>query len=196
MMPRQRNHRARHRKPGTIRQAFTLVEVTIALGLVAGGVVVLLALLPASLGTMGEASRTAVERRIAQNLIGELMRTKWEELSYQDGSPPRYFDSQGIELPLEIWSTRPGLVSFTARISVPRQDVRIDQDDTLLSVSQTIPYSKGDLITPFTNPHLRRVTVDITDVPIQGFDFDDALNRNRFRSYSSVVCNLTKDDGG
>ncbi|MDF1739487.1 MAG: Verru_Chthon cassette protein B [Verrucomicrobiales bacterium] len=175
--------------------AFSLIEVAIALAIFSSGILLLFSMLPGSLFTMKEASSRSIERRIARNLVNDLMLNEWERLhqfdSRQLGS--RHFDSQGIEL------SEYGMNAiFTARIKIHSRDVNIDPDRTLeeIDISDSGDYSLPDdtYLGKSTSQHSRRITVEITDVPLETFDFDDPENAKRFRSFSTVVANMKDTD--
>ncbi len=176
-------------------RAFSLIEVAIALAIFSSGVLLLFSMLPGSLHTMKEASSRSIERRIAKNLVNELMLNEWELLHQFDSRQlgTRHFDSQGIEL------SEYGIDAvFTARIRVYPRDVTVDPDRTLesITVSDSEDYALPDdtQLTKSTSQHVRRITVEVTDVPLESFDFDDAENAGRFRSFSTVVANMKDID--
>lgn len=175
--------------------AFSLIEVALALAIFSSGILLLFSMLPGSLFTMKEASSRSIERRIARNLVNDLMLNEWEVLhqfdSRQLGS--RYFDSQGIEL------SEYGIDAiFTARINIHSRDVNIDPNRTLeeVGISDSEDYSLPDdiYLGKSTSQHSRRITVEITDVPLESFDFDDPENATRFRRFSTVVANMKNTD--
>ena len=69
--------------PRPRRQGFSLVEVTVAMGIVATVLVALLALLPYGMDSIREAKSTQVQARIANEIISELQVADW-------GSSPTY----------------------------------------------------------------------------------------------------------
>lgn len=75
-------------------RAFTLIEIVIALGIVAFALVALLGLLPAGLKNFKGTMNTAVGSQIAQRVFNDLQIADWGNI----GSTNRYFDEQGNEL--------------------------------------------------------------------------------------------------
>src|SRR5687768_5119038 len=65
--------KAKHR----FRQGFTLVEVTLAIGVVSFAMIAMLGLLPVGLTTFQEASTLSVRSQIAQALASEVGRTDY-----------------------------------------------------------------------------------------------------------------------
>ena len=175
---------------------FTLIEVVIALGIFSAGFLLLVGIIPNSLDSMRTASSKSLERRIAQNIIGELMLNEWERLHRFNTSSGeyRYFDAQGIEL--SEFSLQ---AIFTARVRVLPRDVNLDQDRSL----ETVPISKRNNhslpddngMTYSTSQHARRIIVEVTDIPLENFDFDDPNNKRRFLQVGTVIANLNDVDG-
>ena len=79
------------------RRAFSLVEVTLALGIMGFALVALLGLLPAGLSTFHSATVNSTGTQIAQRLLNEAQQTDFDQLV---ATVPmvRYFDDQGDEL--------------------------------------------------------------------------------------------------
>jgi uncharacterized protein (TIGR02598 family) len=74
--------------------AFSLVEVVIAVGVAAFALVALLGLLPSGLKTFKSTMNTAVGSQIAQRVFNDMQIANWEDLT----NTVRYFDEQGNEL--------------------------------------------------------------------------------------------------
>ncbi|MCB1086152.1 MAG: Verru_Chthon cassette protein B [Verrucomicrobiae bacterium] len=108
---------------------FSLVEVTLAIGITAVALVSLMGMLPKGLKTLQKAADQAVMGRINQQILGELQVTPWDSVG-SGGSPlesfdgaVRIYDDQGIELP----KTERGSFDhvYTAKISVPSKGNRL-----------------------------------------------------------------------
>lgn len=93
----------------TNQRGFSLVEATLALGVVAFAFIVLLGLLPAGLTVFREAMDTSVTAQIAQRVSADLQESDYfallREASLIDGGnsgfgtlPRRFFDDQGNEI--------------------------------------------------------------------------------------------------
>jgi uncharacterized protein (TIGR02598 family) len=74
--------------------AFSLVEVVIAVGVAAFALVALLGLLPSGLKTFKSTMNTAVGSQIAQRVFNDMQIADWKDLT----NTVRYFDEQGNEL--------------------------------------------------------------------------------------------------
>lgn len=110
---------------------FSLVEVTLALGITAVALVSLMGMLPQGLKTLQRANDQAVMGRIHQQILGEIQLTPWE--SKGGGPSPlesfhrtvRFYDDQGIEIP-ESEKGDLGHV-YTARVTLPRSGQALPQ---------------------------------------------------------------------
>jgi len=97
-----------HRQSGK-RQAFSLIEVVLAIGIVSFAMVSILGLIPVGLITFRNAMDLSVEANIAQRLVGEVQRTEFTNLCSTNFS----FDDQGIEV-------APASAVFTAQVDPPK----------------------------------------------------------------------------
>lgn len=92
----------RHRRGALTRRAFSLVEVTIAIGIVAFAFVALVGVLPVGLQTFRRAVDASVGAQITQRIINDIQQTDFDVLMDGHTSPflaaPRYFDDQGSEV--------------------------------------------------------------------------------------------------
>lgn len=79
-------------------QAFSLVEVTIAIGIVAFAFIGLFGLIPTGLNTFRKAIDTSVGSQIAQRVINEAQQTEFSVLTSGSAASLRYFDDQGNEV--------------------------------------------------------------------------------------------------
>ena len=87
--------------------AFSLVEVVLAIGVVAFGFIAIFALVPAGMGIFRESMDTSVSAQIVQRVVSDATETDFEQLiaskdNTVSGSyyalPVRYFDDQGTEV--------------------------------------------------------------------------------------------------
>lgn len=79
------------------RSGFSLVEVTLALGMVAFSLLSLVSLVPMGLTTFHKAVNTSVSSQIVQHVVTDFQQTDFSALSQQN--PLLYFDDQANELP-------------------------------------------------------------------------------------------------
>jgi len=94
-------HRYRPLRTGALgrrRTGFTLVEVALALGIIAMAFVPVLGLLPVGLDVSRKAIDATIASQIVQKLTNEAQQTDFSTLSTLSGITS-YFDDQGIQLP-------------------------------------------------------------------------------------------------
>jgi uncharacterized protein (TIGR02598 family) len=83
------------RRPAAARRAgFTLVEVTVAIGIVAFAMIGMLGLLPVGLTTFQEASTTSIRAQIVQAITSDIARSDSSNIS----TGTHYFDNEGNSL--------------------------------------------------------------------------------------------------
>jgi uncharacterized protein (TIGR02598 family) len=137
---------------------FSLVEVTIALGIAALAITVILGLVPTGLNSLREAGNTAAESSIMRQMLSELQAADWGTAS--GGSPgwsklsayaaqKRHFDDQGTAV--EEGSNE--FVSYVARFGFPNNPV-------ILSGGAA-------------GPDMIYVRVDVAVTPNKNYGFDD-----------------------
>lgn len=151
------------------RAGFSLIEVTIALGISALGITSILGMLPQGMGNLKKASDLAAETRISQYIISEVTQAQWQDksggdlLSYSYNGKRYYFDDMA-----QVLDARdPGPnVSYVAQAFISTQGV-------------SIPGGKVD-------PYLRRLTVKMKNTTQRDFDFDSAEAR-QFHLQSAIV---------
>ena len=80
------------------QRGFSLVEVTMALGIISFGMVSVLGLIPVGLNTMRQAMDATVEEQIVRKISGEVLLTPYSQISSKIISQPFYFDDQGTAL--------------------------------------------------------------------------------------------------
>lgn len=178
------------------RSGFTLVEVAVALAIFSSTLLLLFLSLPQSLDNMNDASSTSLQRRIAQNLVGEIMLSDWATIHdfSSTGNNLRFYDAQGI--PTREFDDL--LTIFTARIRILPRDVNIDQDRSLEGLTlppesfYTLP--DDETVLNSTSQHARRIIIEVTNVPVDDFDFDDPENANSIVSMGTLVANLNEAD--
>jgi uncharacterized protein (TIGR02598 family) len=130
---------------------FTLVEVVIAISIVAFGIIAVFGLLPAGLGIFRQSIETTVSSQILQQIISEVQETDFDQLIKDKTDNPisagttgvkatRYFDDQGKEL-------------TAATRAIYQVNTRIQ--------SATDSPAK----TPFTNLNLATVTIQVAKNP-------------------------------
>jgi uncharacterized protein (TIGR02598 family) len=103
--------------PGARNSGFSLVEIVVAVGIVATVMVALLGMIPTGLNTVNEAADKMAEIRIAQQLLGEVQMTAWDDVDeWEQGL--HYFDGEGNRLTL---GEKPKVV-YTAKVEVDEEE--------------------------------------------------------------------------
>ena len=103
------------------RGGFTLIEVTLAVGIAAVALVSLMAMIPQGLQAMRLATDTAVETRIHQQVISEISLAPWKDRDVYN-EQIRYYDDQGIQVTEEDHRRDPLQynIVYAARLLVPK----------------------------------------------------------------------------
>lgn len=184
-------------------RGFSLVEVTLAIGITAVALVSLMGMLPKGMQTLQKANDLAVMGRIHQQILGELQLTPWE--STMGGAPidsfdgmVRYYDDQGIELaPADKGSFAH---VYTARITIPRQGGKLPQ-----SVGGgnhggvKVPGEQSMLDVGSAEDFMRLVIVEVTGITDPRFleglpaTFDSAEALSGIRVYRTVVAKMGQE---
>ena len=89
-----------------MKRGFSLIEVTIATGIAAFGIITLLGLLPSGMNMFRDAMNVTVSSQIAQRLIKEALQTDYDTLVGTATPTPgvpitketRYFNDEGVEV--------------------------------------------------------------------------------------------------
>lgn len=160
---------------------FSLVEVTVAMGIVATVLVALLALLPYGMDSIREAKSTQVQARIANEIMSELQVADWgsepayKKIADYDGVVRRY-DSEGTLLEDKADSNKADTI-YKVMIEIPVQErVRL----------RGMPTDSGR--------YVRRVVVKVAFAPgDKQVDFDADKFPLPYRSFSSQIVKLGRD---
>ena len=153
---------------------FSLVEIVVAVGIVATVMVALLGMIPTGLNTVNEAADKMSEIRIAQQVIGEVQMTDWGDL--QHWNQELYFDGEGNRLKTnEVLNVR-----YTCKVEIGRDEY-------------TLPDHKPEY------EFVRRVVVKIANKRGGGsIDWSDEAPRGEYSSFSTlnVMTDSTKNENG
>lgn len=146
----------------TRNAAFSLVEVVLAVGIMAVGVVTILGLLPHGMEMSRKTANEQAETRIVDQLVGEAQSSDWDTMggiASQSGGIKRFFDDQGLVISGSAGSVDE-LLNYVARISVA--------DFTEKDTGMLLPSRNGKT----TNKNLRRVLVEVAATQDKNFNFD------------------------
>lgn len=154
-------------------RGFSLVEVVLAVGIMALGVVTILGLLPHGLEMSRKTANEQAETRILDQIVGEMQTTKWSSVD-KLGRQTRYFDDQGLEITngnqdFDI------LLSYVAEVNVPDADVKLPTNRDGVDVSH----------------NLRRVMVKLIAAPLKNFDFNSPTPGVSVKVFTQLIANTT-----
>jgi len=90
--------RPQHSIPPRNTRGFSLVEVTLALGVVSFALLALVGVMPAGLSTMRQAADKLVESQVVRQLGTEALHTPFSELSSRFSGVSTYYDDAGLVL--------------------------------------------------------------------------------------------------
>ncbi|MDB6137989.1 MAG: Verru Chthon cassette protein [Verrucomicrobiaceae bacterium] len=151
------------------RKGFSLIEVTLALGISVLGITTVLGMLPQSLESIRKAGDLSADTHIVEQIMGEVTQAQWQDptgadyLSYTYNGRRYYFDVGAQELKVRL----PGLeLAYVAQVTVEK-------------TGATLPGGEADA-------NLRRITVKVRNSPLKDVDFDQASPRSYY-SYSALV---------
>ena len=111
------------------QRGFSLVEITLAIGIVAFAFIGLFSLIPVGMGVFREAMETSVSAQIVQRVVSDATETEFDQLIANPVSgnyytlPLRYFDDQGTEVkvsdpssPTPLERSGPPGILYTVRV--------------------------------------------------------------------------------
>jgi len=143
------------------KRAFSLVEVTIAVGIVAFAFLAILALMPVGLTRMRQAKESNVSTLIIQQISDEIKQTDIKSLKLKSSqSFYRYFDIEGNKLLTEIGSTTP--LDETGATAVVRSDMLYT---TKITINPVLATDTVTVQPSATNCTLMRIVIQIAYNP-------------------------------
>ena len=146
---------------------FSLVEIVVAVGIVATVMVALLGMIPTGLNTVNEAADTMAEIRIAQQILGEVQMAAWEDLDQWD-SKPFYYDAEGNKLDTQEGNK----VRYTCRVEI--------EDRVLLPPDQE-------------NRYIKRVVVKVSSKRGGTIDFSENAPPKEYRAFAGLSVQTEND---
>lgn len=184
---------------------FTLIEVSLAIGIAALALVALLALVPQGVKTMKTATDTAIEARIHQQIVAEVSLADWDKrfkYDYNTSNELYFYDDQGIRVTKDEAKLYPGetfeeRAIYSARIHVPKAGAPMP---ARLGGGNYRPFDYSGSGTD--ENEVQTLIVEITAAPnIDDLsDFDDDENWRKINTYQATVTRLidkrTVDDAG
>lgn len=161
---------------------FSLVEVTIAMGIVATVLVALMALLPYGMDSIREAKSTQVQARIANEIIGELQMADW-------GTEPGYSKLRNYDGMVRNYDNEGTLIEDTADSN---------KQDTIYKAKIEVPVTERMELPGMTvknaGRYLRRVSIKIAYAPgDKKIDFESSKLPLPYKAYSSEIVKMSRD---
>ena len=170
-------------------EGFTLIEVTLAIAITAIALVGLMGLLPQGLKTLEAAGERAIEARIHQDILSEIMLTSWEKgkagtpIDLLDGEIRRY-DDQGIQLT----DADNAKAIFTAKINILKKGSQLPVSvGGGASAGVNIP---GDAT---ESANLRLAIVEIAAITDPSFDFGNPVFIKSIKTFRSLITKMGQD---
>ncbi len=165
--------------------AFSLVEVVLAVGIMALGVVTILGLLPHGMEMSRKTANEQAETRIVDQLVGEVQAADWETMggvtaAGAASSVMAFFDDQGLRL-YESSGSVADLLVYAARVKLV--------DTTELTKGMQMPSKAG--ATAY-NANLRRVMVEVAVTQDQDFNFDSPPPGIPVKRFTQLVAKMRK----
>ena len=210
MMEKQIDFDMKSKKPFKRQGGFSLVEVTLAIGITAVALVSLMGMLPRGIKNLQRASDKAVMGRIHQQIMGEIQLTSWEvptggasagkqaPIEDFDGMI-KYYDDQGIELSRPSTEEEKFRHVYTARINLPKPGESVPTSVGKGNYSgASLP---GDGGTSSKDRFLRLVLVEITSNVDERFlsnpssGFDDLNYPGAVFTYRTMIAKMGQQFG-
>lgn len=167
------------------RAAFSLVEVVLAVGIMAMGVVTILGLLPHGMEMSRKTANEQAETRIVDQIVGELQSSNWTTMGglIKGGSADDlvyYFDDQGLKLTQGS--------SAVAQTMVYAAQVRF-ADAGEVNVGTTLPGKSGKDV---SNRNLRRITIEVAVTQNPDFNFANPPAGVPVKRYTQLIAKMRK----
>lgn len=163
--------------------AFSLVEVTIALAIASLGFITILGVLPQGLDMARQSANLSAQSRIAQQLTGELQALTWDDITWTGHGPRRFYTDQGVEIPQKDISKAEFAMSlsYVASVYVPAQ-----------ALDFTLPAAGSKTAGQKQETYMRRVRIDVALSVTPDVDFTKIPAR-RVMSFPAVLAKMGAD---
>jgi uncharacterized protein (TIGR02598 family) len=145
---------------------FSLVEVTLAVGIAALGIIAVLGLMPQGLEMSRKTGELSAQRQITEQIVRNLDQKSWSDLTGSNTLFTAYYDDQGLE----------------TTATAPTQAFIVKVQILTLSSSTTLPLGANG------EPYLARAVMKIATTTNPQFDFSDQNRRN----YATMIHYIAK----
>jgi uncharacterized protein (TIGR02598 family) len=163
--------------------AFSLVEVVLAVGIMALGVVTILGLLPHGMEMSLKTANEQAETRIVDQITGEIQAADWDTMSgvVNGGTAgiTKAYDDQGLELPAGS-----DLLTYLARVRL--------LDISEVTNGARIPSGTKAAAGVSTNKNLRRVMVEVAVTQDMNFNFNSPPPAITVKRFTQLIAKMRK----
>jgi uncharacterized protein (TIGR02598 family) len=129
---------SRHRLGARLHQGgFTLVEVTLAIGIISFAFVTMFGLLPVGLNVSRQAMDTTIEAQIVQKMKTQALQTDFSMLSNLKDADELSFDDQGKQVEAGKGNFRAGYSSVSTETALPDGSITRQLKTVTISVRNT-----------------------------------------------------------
>ena len=174
--------------------AFSLVEVTLAIGVMGFAFVAIIGLVPVGLGNFRQTKNVSVASDISARILSELQDTPFTQLcptavtagqswsmTKADGSTIRYFDDQGTETtatdPSVVYEVNVCVYNAPAFLVAGRTAAQI-QNTALASVTIQVAYDPGNLTLGYDSTYHVFTGTTTGGATVQIFKFNTYIAKN------------------
>jgi uncharacterized protein (TIGR02598 family) len=157
------------------RAGFSLVEVVLAVGIMALGVVTILGLLPHGLEISRQTANELAESRIIDSIVSDYQAMTWTEFNTAADATAanRFYDDQGLSIDNGDADAMATDLTYVVKVEIPEPNVVLPSDANLPP-----------------NQNLRRLTIKVVAVPEQNFNFDSPPPGVPIRTVTQLVARM------
>ncbi len=157
-----------HRKSG-----FSLVEVVVAVGIVATVFVAFLGLIPLGLENMSDAGNITTQSRIAQKIIGEIQLSEWRDEN-----------QGGTDAKNSIIDSFDGDTRYYDEFGDETND---ESERVYLAEIEVLQTGQGDVTLPGAEPnkYIKNAVIRVAYAP-------PGMQKIKFRTYTTMMADLKK----
>ena len=175
-------------RPSTASRGFSLIEVIVAMGIVATVMVGLIGIMPAGVESLHDAATTAIQSRIVQELISDAQQSDWNNAA----PPPNVAAQPKLDDLIGMANVR-RYDAQGALITTANSVATTSSYATLMEYADTEQYHKAKVLN-YTKgyTHLRRVAIYVEFTPGGRAPlFKNAPARAKYiRNYTIMLANM------